>query len=77
MTDADKEEFPDKFEVFALPEPKYPWLDPLMEHCPFDILAGYISGMLGIPAFRTDMPEFNIEGKTDGSRIRNSKKVII
>lgn len=54
ISDAKKEEFPDTMEVFSFPKAKYFWMQPLVQHIPFDMIAGYIAEIKGIPNFRKD-----------------------
>ncbi len=79
VTNADKKDFPEEFEVFTTPKAKYFWITPLMQHLPFDLVAGYIAGMKGITFFRRDEPAFLKVKNTpygDG-RIRGSQIEII
>ena len=58
ITDADKEEFPEKMEVFTMPKAKYFWMNPLTQHIPFDLVSGYIGAIKGISAFRENDENF-------------------
>ncbi len=71
VTDMPEEEFPETFHVITFPKAKYPWLNPLMQHFAFDMTAGYIEELLGIPQFRHDMDEFSQENTVDEMRIRS------
>ncbi len=61
VTEAPASEFPEGFEVFTMPKPKYFWLAPLMQHVPFNLVSGYIAAMKGETAFREGVPEFDDE----------------
>lgn len=58
VTDGDKEQFDSSFHVFAMPKPKYFWLAPLLQHTPFNLVAGYIAALKGESAFRVGIEEF-------------------
>lgn len=58
VSDAGAEEFPQGFEVFQTPAPKYFWLNPLLQHLPFDLVAGYIAAFKGESAFREGVEKF-------------------
>ena len=77
VTDADESNFPEGFFVFKTPKPKYGWLNPLMQHFCFALVAGYIAAIKNIPNFRTDCPEFQQEAVMDQARIRESKVEIV
>ncbi len=74
VTDAPAEEFPDGIEVFTTPAPKYFWMNPLVQHVPFDLVAGYVSAMRGEQPFRGDMPAFadpSLQARLkDGTKIK-------
>ncbi len=79
ITDAPKSEFPESFEVFSLPKPKYFWMNPLLQHIPFDFIPGYIAELKGVAHFRRDLPEIFDKPRLDGieNRIKASKIEII
>ncbi len=54
VSDAPETEFPEGFSVFTTPQTRYFWLLPLIQHIPFDLVAGYIAAMRGETAFRMD-----------------------
>lgn len=58
VSDAQADQFPDGFSVFTTPAPKYFWLNPLLQHIPFSLVAGYIAGLRGEPAFREGIAAF-------------------
>ena len=74
VTDADKSEFADRFEVFTTPKAPYSWLSPLMQHLPYDFISGYSAELLGVENFRRDNPIYVEQG---GTRIRQSKITIV
>ncbi|NMA07123.1 MAG: SIS domain-containing protein [Ruminococcaceae bacterium] len=57
ITDASADEFPDGIEVITTPEPRYFWLNPLLQHYIFDMIAGYIAELKGTPYFFEDKHE--------------------
>ena len=59
VTDADKKEFPEHMEVFTTPTPKYFWMNPLVQHIPFDMVSGYIATFKGGVAYRGDDERYN------------------
>ena len=61
VTDADPKEFPEGFCVFQTPKPKYDWLNPILQHWCFSLLAGYISTLNGIEQFRRSNPIWQTE----------------
>ena len=74
ISDSDASEFPEGMEVFTMPTPKYFWLNPLAQHIPFDLVAGYIAELKGIKSFRQDDENFaddvyNHRLKEDGTKI--------
>lgn len=75
VSDADKSEFPEGMEVFTLPTPKYFWLNPFMEHVPFDLVAGYIAQLKGIKNFREDEDKFNTQLFKD--RLKSGTEITI
>lgn len=77
LTDADKSEFPASFEVFTTPKPEYFWIAPLLQHIPFDFIAGYIMELKGVKSFRTDLEAFGYESGAFRNRITKSKIEII
>lgn len=72
VTDMPAEEFPKGFDVVTFPQAPYSWLNPLMQHFAFDMVAGYIEAIENIPQFRGDMAEFHRENTADEFRIRSS-----
>lgn len=72
VTDMPKEEFPEAFDVVTFPKAAHFWLNPLMQHFAFDLVAGYIEAIENIPQFRSDMEEFHQENTVDEFRIRSS-----
>lgn len=76
VTDADKSEFPEGFEVFTTPKPAYFWMAPIMQHIPFDYVAGYIGKLKGVEDFRTDCEIFQTMNKAP-NRIKESQIEII
>ena len=78
VTDADKSVFPASFEVFTTPKPKYFWMAPLMQHLPFDFVAGYIGALMGVAGFREDDPKWTeLPFKHRKGRLKESEIVII
>ena len=77
VTDAEEKLFPEGFFVFRTPKPKYSWLNPLMQHFCFAMVAGYIAELKGYANFRTDCPNFQQTPVQDQARIRESKIEII
>lgn len=59
VSDSDSSQFPEGFAVFTTPKPAYFWMNPLLQHIPFDLVAGYIAGMKGEKAFRDGSPAFS------------------
>ena len=75
VTDTDKNEFPESMEVFTIPSPKYFWMAPLTEHIPFDMVAGYIAALKGIPSFRADDERYSSEISTQ--RLKSGTEIVI
>ncbi len=69
VTDGQREDFPEGMEVFTLPRPKYFWMNPLMQHIPLDMIAGYIAELKGVMAFRQDDERYTKMGDQRGSQI--------
>ena len=61
VSDAESGEFPDTMEVFTTPTPKYFWMNPLAQHLPFDMVAGFIGALKDVKPFREDEEKFNTE----------------
>ena len=72
VTDMPKEESPESFDVVTFPKAAHFWLNPLMQHFAFDLVAGYVEAIENIPQFRSDMEEFHQENTVDEFRIRSS-----
>ena len=72
VTDMPASEFPESFHVVTFPKAPYSWLNPLMQHFAFDLVAGYIEAIEDIPQFRSDIAEFQQENTVDEFRIRSS-----
>lgn len=53
-----KDLFDSSFHVFSMPEPRYFWLAPLLQHTPFNLVAGYIAALKGEAPFRMGMEAF-------------------
>ncbi|MGI5888579.1 MAG: SIS domain-containing protein [Oscillospiraceae bacterium] len=77
VSNADASQFPEGFDVFTTPAPKYPWMTPLMQHFVFGLVAGYIAELKGYKNFRIDCPVFQQEAVKDPARIRQSRIEII
>ncbi len=75
VSDGVKDDFPDGFEVFTTPTPKYFWMNPLVQHIPFDLVSGYIAAFKGETAFRAGVAEFADEFLT--ARLKGGTKIDI
>ena len=75
ISDADKEEFPDTMEVFTVPAPKYFWMNPLTQHIPFDMVAGYIAALKGAVSFRKNDERYGSE--LGSQRLKDGTKIVI
>ena len=75
VTDADKSEFPESMEVFTMPTPKYFWMNPLAQHLPFDLVAGYIAELKGIKAFREGEEVF--DNDVCKNRLKSGTEVVV
>lgn len=75
ISDTDKQEFPENMEVFTTVTPKYFWLNPLGQHLPFDMVAGYIGALKDVKEFRADEEKFNNEYCNE--RLRSKTKIVI
>lgn len=75
ISDIDASEFPEGMEVFTIPTPKYFWMNPLVQHIPFDLVAGYIAELKGIKAFREDDPNFADEAFNH--RLKDGTQIVI
>ena len=75
VSDADKSEFPEGMEVFTLPKAKYFWMNPLCQHIPFDLIAGYIEELKGEASFRIGNDRFDNE--IGNRRLKDTEIVII
>ena len=62
-------------EVFTMPTPKYFWMNPLVQHLPFDMVAGYIGAMKGGVAYRGDDERYNSEICTQ--RLKEGTEIVI
>ena len=75
VSEREKELFPESFAVFTTPKPRYFWLNPLLQHIPFSLVAGYIAAMKGEQPFRIGIPAFETElGK---NRLKNGTAIKI
>ena len=72
VTSGDKSEFAPEFEVFTTPRPSHFWMAPLLQHIPFDFVAGYIGALKGVETFRKDVAIFNHVNETRPNRIKES-----
>ena len=63
VTDAGKGEFASSFQVFTTPKAPFFWMAPLLQHIPFDYVAGYMGRMKGVEDFRHDVPVFELLNK--------------
>lgn len=52
VTDADPAIFPAGAHVLSLPEADVDWVKPMLQHVHFNFIAGFLSELTGIPAFR-------------------------
>jgi hypothetical protein len=76
ISNAEKDEFDSAFNVFTTPRAPYFWMSPLMQHIPFDFVAGYIGKLKGVEDFRRDMPLFK-KMEAGKNRIKESLIEII
>ena len=53
--------FPQEAAIINTPVPEYPWISPILQHMPFDIIAGTIAEINGETAFRNDDKSFDTE----------------
>lgn len=67
--------FPEEFEVFTTPKPRYFWLNPLLQHIPFSLVASYIAAMKKTAPFRNDIPAFQTE--LGMSRLKSGTEITI
>ena len=75
VSEGEKELFPESFAVFTTPKPRYFWLNPLLQHIPFSLVAGYIAAVKGEQPFRIGIPAFETElGK---NRLKNGTAIKI
>lgn len=75
ITDADPAKIPSGIEVVSVPKAKYHWIQPLMEHIPYDFVAAYITLLNGIPMFRAGLSPWRDPDSI--YRIRGSEIVVI
>lgn len=75
VSDAEAKEFPQGFTVFTTPTPKYFWLNPLLQHLPFDLVSGYIAAMKGETAFRDGIEAF--QTPLGQNRLKNGTEITI
>ena len=75
VSDADNSEFPEGMEVFTMPTPKYFWMNPLVQHLPFDMVAGYIGAMKGGVAYRGDDERYSSE--ICSQRLKEGTEIVI
>lgn len=73
ITNGDREEFSQAFDVFTFPKPKYFWMNPLMQHFAFDLVVGYIAGIKGVGGFGNGNEVFRQDIALDETRIRSSR----
>ena len=58
-----------------MPKPKYFWMNPLVQHIPFDLVAGYIAELKGIKSFREGDPNFADEAYQQ--RLKDGTEIVI
>ena len=75
VSDAEAKELPQGFAVFTTPTPKYFWLNPLLQHLPFDLVSGYIAAMKGETAFRDGIEAF--QTPLGQNRLKNGTEITI
>ncbi|MGI5888115.1 MAG: SIS domain-containing protein [Oscillospiraceae bacterium] len=76
VTDTAADEFPEGFEVFTTPKPKYSWMEPMMQHWCFALVADYISTLKGIQQFRRDDPIWQSDLGSNRLRGRTEIKIV-
>ena len=77
ISDADASAFPSSCEVFTTPKPKYFWLNPLMQHHVFNMVAGYIAELKGVPNFLRERTDLIKEATDTLVRLTNSQRIIV
>lgn len=78
ISDAPASEFHSMAEVITTPRPRYEFLAPIMQHYPFDMLAGFVAAKKGyMEILRLTRPEFANPFAEDKNRIRNSEIVLL
>ena len=75
VSDAGKEAFPETMEVFTTVKPKYFWMNPLIQHIPFDFVAGYIAALKGETGFRADDERYNSD--LAKNRLKSGTQIVI
>ncbi len=75
VSDAGKEAFPETMEVFTTVKPKYFWMNPLIQHIPFDFVAGYIAALKGETGFRADDGRYNSD--LAKNRLKSGTQIVI
>ena len=75
VSDAKKEAFPETMEVFTTVKPKYFWMNPLIQHIPFDFVAGYIAALKGETGFRADDERYNSD--LAKNRLKSGTQILI
>ena len=75
VSDAQKNEFPEGMEVFTTPAPKYFWMNPLVQHVPFDMVAGYIGALKGVREFRADDERYDTE--LGNNRLKSGTEIVV
>lgn len=62
-------------EVINVPQAPQIWMSPMLEHLPFDIIAGYMGEMKGEPSFRAGDSGFDTYEARDC--VKNGTKIVI
>lgn len=75
VSDQEKEAFPEGMEVFTTPQAKYFWMNPLVQHIPFDFVAGYIAELKGEKGFRADDERYSSD--ICKTRLKDGTKIVI
>lgn len=78
VTNSGDSEFVKGAEVISTPEPRYGLMVPIMQHYPFDMIAGFIAGLKGFKEIlRLTVPDFRVPVAEDQNRIRSSEMVLL
>ena len=77
ITDAEPSAFPERLAVLALPKAKRYWMSPLMQHFAFDLVVGYMAGLIGTNGFGCGNEDFEQRDVQDTARIRSNEIVIV